>query len=111
MLRGREVEVSLDPLLPPVRGNRHLLEQVVVNLVVNACQAAPGGRIVVGTVAQRWEGRHTAAFRRDDENAAVAEAGHQVPGGNGRSLVPSRARPTRPRRRDLPMGCPAQSSS
>lgn len=106
MLRGREVEVSLDPLLPPVRGNRHLLEQVVVNLVVNACQAAPTGRIVVGTVAQRLEGRHTVAFRRDEENAALAEADHQVPGGNGRSLAPSRARATRPRRRDLPTGCP-----
>jgi len=106
MLRGREVEVSLDPLLPPVRGNRHLLEQVVVNLVVNACQAAPTGRIVVGTVAQRLEGRHTVVFRWDDENAAVAEADYQVPGGNGRSLVPSRAQATRPRRRDLPMGCP-----
>ena len=106
MLRGREVEVSLDPLLPPVRGNRHLLEQVVVNLVVNACQAAPTGRIVVGTVAQRLEGRHTVVFRWDDENATVAEADYQVPGGNGRSLVPSRAQATRPRRRDLPMGCP-----
>jgi two-component system NtrC family sensor kinase len=89
MLSGHRVEVSLDPLLPPVKGNRHLLEQVVVNLIVNASQAAPGGRIVVGTVAKRFESRHAGAARRADEAGP-----------------PARAWSSRPRRHDLPMGSP-----
>jgi two-component system, NtrC family, sensor kinase len=106
MLRGHELEVSLDPLVPPIRGNQHMLEQVIVNLVANACQAAPGGRVVVGTVAKRLEGRHADAVRRDDASQAAAEGLHKVAGGDGRSSVPARAWATRPRRRDLPTGCP-----
>jgi two-component system NtrC family sensor kinase len=90
-LRGHQVEVSLEPDLPPVRGDRHLLEQVLVNLVVNACQAAPKGRIVVGTVAKCLEGRHAGASRRDDGNLTSAAERHRWA--------------TRPRRSDLPVGC------
>jgi two-component system NtrC family sensor kinase len=97
MLSGHQVEVSLDPLLPPVQGDRHLLEQVVVNLIVNACQAAPSGRIMVGTVAKRLESRHAGAARCSDGNRKVAE---------GTGGPPARAWATRPRRHDLPMGCP-----
>lgn len=106
MLRGHELEISLDPLAPPVRGNQHLLEQVIVNLVANACQAAPGGRIVVGTVAKRWEGRHAGAVRHDDASQADAEGLQDAAADNGRSPMPARAWATRPRRRDLPTGCP-----
>ena len=42
MFRGHGVDVRLDAAAPAVCGNRHALEQVVVNLVANACQAAPG---------------------------------------------------------------------
>ncbi len=52
LIRQQKVELSLEPGLPLVRGDRHLLEQVVVNLVVNACQASPGGRLVMGTLAK-----------------------------------------------------------
>jgi two-component system, NtrC family, sensor kinase len=106
MLRAHQVEVSLDSVLPPVRGDRHLLEQVVVNLVANASQAAPGGRIVVGTVAKRFESRHAGAVRRGDENHKLAAGKVELAGDNGRSALPARAWATRPRRRDLPMGCP-----
>jgi len=42
---------ELAPTLPAVRGNYHQLEQVVINLVTNACQAlrTPQGGVVVTT--------------------------------------------------------------
>ena len=58
--RDHAVEMTLAEDLPRVRGDEHLLEQVVVNLVVNACQAARGGRVAVATVAKRFDTRETA---------------------------------------------------
>jgi hypothetical protein len=58
--RDHAVDVALAADLPPVRGDQHLLEQVVVNLVVNACQAAPRGRVVIGTVAKNFDTREAA---------------------------------------------------
>jgi len=68
MLRECAVSVELEPGLPPVRGDRHQLEQVVVNLIANACQATPRGRIVVGTAARTFEGRHARAAKRAGDN-------------------------------------------
>ncbi len=55
--------VELDDTLELVRGDRHGVEQMVLNLLVNACQASPGGTIAVGTAARRWEERHALATR------------------------------------------------
>jgi two-component system NtrC family sensor kinase len=50
VLRGVVVDRSGDPALPVVRGDRAALEQVFVNLLLNAVDAAgPGGRIAVRT--------------------------------------------------------------
>src|SRR5881409_3418973 len=38
--------------VPPVLGRAHLMEQSLVNLMLNAVDAAPGGSVVVG--ARRW---------------------------------------------------------
>jgi len=63
MLDQDYVTVELDETLELVRGDRHGLEQMVLNLLVNACQASPDGRIAVGTVARGWEERHALATR------------------------------------------------
>ncbi|MBO9464808.1 response regulator [Tropicibacter sp. R15_0] len=51
-LVGEKVQLNLhhDPVLPPVRGDRRQLEQVMMNLVVNARDAmADGGEIAIET--------------------------------------------------------------
>jgi two-component system, NtrC family, sensor kinase len=92
MLRNQQVELSLDLSLPPVQGNQHLLEQVIINLVVNACQASPGGRVVIGTAAKTLStGRRTLAREEDDP---------------GRPPHPGRAWSAEPRRPELAPGTP-----
>jgi two-component system NtrC family sensor kinase len=90
MLRGRELEASLDDGLLPVQGDQHLLEQVIVNLVVNACQASPGGRVVVGTRAKAIGSRRRGSVRRED--------------GKDHRPDPGRAWAPEPRPRELPPG-------
>ncbi|WP_245840953.1 ATP-binding protein [Puniceibacterium sediminis] len=51
-LVGEKVSLTLrhDPVLPPIRGDKRQLEQVMMNLVVNARDALPqGGTIVIET--------------------------------------------------------------
>ncbi|HUK65566.1 MAG TPA: ATP-binding protein [Anaeromyxobacteraceae bacterium] len=51
-LKHFKVEEHLDPSLPPLRGNRTQLQQVVVNTLQNAveaCQEQPGARIRIRT--------------------------------------------------------------
>lgn len=66
------VRVDFAPQLPKVRGNAQRIEQVVVNLVLNACQAlnAPGQGISVVTehLAETGEVRVTV----QDEGAGIA---------------------------------------
>ena len=86
---GCDFALSLEPGLPCVQGDRHGLEQVVINLLINARRASRDGRLAVGTVRRPFEAG-TGAARRDD--AAVPrtlERRHWVP---------------RPRRRDVDPG-------
>jgi signal transduction histidine kinase len=54
-LRGLAIRRDLAPAVPRVRADQHALEQVVVNLVLNARDAAPGGRITVGTRPELYQ--------------------------------------------------------
>jgi two-component system, NtrC family, sensor kinase len=97
MLRKDTLDVRLEPVPIPVRGEAHGLEQVVINLLVNAAQAAPGGRLSVTTVRHEFEPRHGAARR--------AGAGLNGAGGNGAGNG-RRRWAARPRRPDLEPGTP-----
>ena len=58
--------------LPPVRGNYYQLEQVVINLVNNACQALPSPEKAVRVETQR-ESDGRVALRVEDEGVGIPE--------------------------------------
>src|SRR5438445_6483910 len=65
-LKAVQATLDVGGGVPRVRAHAHLLEQALVNLVLNAVDAAPGAAVVVGT--RRWAydpGR--AAPRRDND--------------------------------------------
>lgn len=95
LLDGHRLVLRLERDLPPVAGDPHLLEQVIVNLVVNACQASPGGAIEVGTLSQEYRRQWRRTVRRGDGR----------PGEAARRRRPDGWAP-RPRRADLPPGTP-----
>jgi signal transduction histidine kinase len=47
-LRSVTVRLEIPDAVPQIVGRRHLLEQVIVNLVLNAVDAAPQGTVVLG---------------------------------------------------------------
>jgi hypothetical protein len=97
MLRKGALDVRLEPDPIPVRGDPHGLEQVVINLLVNAAQASPGGHMVITTARHEYEPRHGNGRRAGSEPAG---AGHNGTGLARRRWVP------RPRRPDLEPGTP-----
>jgi len=69
LLKGRNLALSLDSALACVQGDRHGLEQVVINLLMNACQA-PAGTLAVGTVRHAFTPGPRAEARRADTSGA-----------------------------------------
>jgi len=47
-LRPARATLDLEPGIPHILGRPHLLEQAIVNLVLNAVDAAPGGIVILG---------------------------------------------------------------
>ena len=82
MFRGHDWRCGSIRARRAVRGDQHVLEQVVVNLVVNACQAAPGDRVDVGTLPRGLEPR--AAERRAADDAGHASRDPSAAGSRGR---------------------------
>ncbi len=72
LLADAAVTMHLTADLPPVAGDQHRLEQVVVNLVVNACQAARGGVLVLGTEREIYEPRRRDTSRQTDATPSPA---------------------------------------
>jgi hypothetical protein len=78
--RGVRAEVDVSPDVPRVLGRAYVLEQALVNLLLNAVDAAPDGQIVIG--ARRW----------------AYEPGHAPPQ-RASDAPPHEAHPRRPERR------------
>jgi two-component system, cell cycle sensor histidine kinase and response regulator CckA len=77
---NHQLIVETSETLPPVKADRGQIEQVVLNLVVNARDAMPeGGKIIISTKrAQRAEVRATWGNLESDENVlmlAVSDSG------------------------------------
>ena len=92
LLKGRNLALDLESGLPCVLGDRHGLEQVVINLLMNACQASARARL------------------RSAPRGRPFEPGHRVGGAPGRRGIRRAAGAggwvSRPRRRDLAPGTP-----
>ena len=78
VLRDVAVGVTADPATPAVLGDRVMLEQVVVNLLLNAVDAAGAGGRIVLSVAPTIPGAGDAEGRR--EESAGASVGTGLPG-------------------------------
>ena len=70
--RGVRAHADVSPDVPRILGRAHVLEQALVNLLLNAVDAAPDGQIVIG--ARRWayEPGHAPPKRASDP----ADAAH-----------------------------------
>ena len=70
-LKGVQARLDVSPDVPRILGLAHDLEQTLVNLVLNAVDAAPGGTVVVG--ARRWayEPGHAPPHRATDPAPAA----------------------------------------
>lgn len=92
VLKGIDLRVELDGSRLAVLGRAHALEQIVVNLLLNAVDAAPRGPIVIGAVPWRFEARSTGSRRSDGFSGARQDRGS--------------AATQRPWRPELPPGAP-----
>ncbi len=82
-LKGHEVILELSDTLAPVRGDRKALEQVLVNLLLNARDASPdGSRIWVGAVPKTFVPRNVPQHRAEDPagDAAARDRPGALPG-------------------------------
>ena len=97
VLRNVRVTVACEPGIPLVQGSPHGLEQVVVNLLLNAADAAKGGQVVLGAVPWRYRAPEEATRRRSDPGGtAVADPAGLDPTAARRPVDPIERRPWRP---------------
>jgi signal transduction histidine kinase len=70
-LKSVNAKLDLADGLPTIRGRAHLLEQTLVNLMLNAVDAAPGGVVIVGACRWNYEPGKAAARRASDAQRAA----------------------------------------
>jgi hypothetical protein len=70
-----ELDVAAD--VPTILGRAHVLEQALVNLVLNALDAAPRGRIVVGVRRWAYEPGRALVKRETDPGSAEYPRGRE----------------------------------
>ena len=68
----RRFELTLDARLPPVRGNSQRIEQVVVNLVLNSCEALPDPDRAIGISTEHDRDAAVARITVRDEGVGIA---------------------------------------
>ena len=69
-LKPVRARLEIAPDVPRMLGRAHLLEQAIVNLVLNALDAAPGGVVVLGVMAWAYESRRAVLKRSSDPEQA-----------------------------------------
>src|SRR5207247_9064229 len=85
-LKAVRATLDVGASVPRVRARAHLLEQALVNLVLNAVDAAPGAAVVLGT--RRWAcapGRAGPRRASDQGLASLARRPARRPGRGARS--------------------------
>ena len=70
-LRAVSPRLDVPSGLPPILGRAHVLEQAIVNLMLNAVDAAPEGELVLGARAWAYEPARIAPRRASDASNAV----------------------------------------
>jgi signal transduction histidine kinase len=70
--RGVSFVLALDPGMPVVLGDEHLLRTALMNILVNACQAMPGGGCV--TIASRQTGEEAVTVSVSDTGTGISDA-------------------------------------
>jgi len=63
---------AYEPHLPPVRGNAQRIEQVLVNLILNACQALPDPTRCIQLATGYDPGSRTVSCRLRDEGSGIS---------------------------------------
>lgn len=67
------LEINLTAPLPSVRGNMHQIEQVLINLILNACQALPDmSRKIQISTSTDLQGRHVLVAVKDEGEGVAA---------------------------------------
>jgi two-component system NtrC family sensor kinase len=65
-LKPVRATLEIVPVVPRMLGRAHLLEQAIVNLMLNAVDAAPGGVVILGVRAWAYESRRASPKRGSD---------------------------------------------